>query len=112
MTTSTHTDRCPVEIEGIPSFGRMHIPSCDFSALISPRLFEEFCLPMLQREVQAMMHNVFHVDSKGVATHIDMILDVPGGPREPMGAGRWGRLSHYAVGAIHQKGAGTRTDHR
>ncbi|MFN8452925.1 MAG: hypothetical protein U0521_30995, partial [Anaerolineae bacterium] len=29
---------------GIPSFGRMHIPSCDFSSLISPRHFEEFCL--------------------------------------------------------------------
>ncbi len=63
---------------GIPSFGRMHIPSCDFSALISPRMFEEFCLPVLQREVKTMTHNVFHVDGKGVARHIDMILDVPG----------------------------------
>ncbi len=62
---------------GIPSFGRMHIPSCDFSALISPQLFEEFCLPVLQREVKTMTHNIFHVDGKGVAKHIDMILDVP-----------------------------------
>ncbi|MEB2288277.1 MAG: hypothetical protein OZ934_09210 [Anaerolineae bacterium] len=63
---------------GIPSFGRMHIPSCDFSSLISPRLFERFCLPVLQREVQTMTHNVFHVDGKGVARHLDMILSVPG----------------------------------
>jgi hypothetical protein len=62
---------------GIPSFGRMHIPSCDFSALISPRLFEEFCLPVLQREVKTMTHNIFHVDGKGVARHLDMILSVP-----------------------------------
>lgn len=62
---------------GIPSFGRMHIPSCDFSALISPWMFEEFCLPVLRREVKTMTHNVFHVDGKGVAKHIDMILDVP-----------------------------------
>ncbi|MCA9906317.1 MAG: hypothetical protein KC547_20820 [Anaerolineae bacterium] len=62
---------------GIPSFGRMHIPSCDFSALISPRLFERFCLPVLQREVKTMTHNIFHVDGRGVARHIDMILDVP-----------------------------------
>ncbi len=62
---------------GIPSFGRMHIPSCDFSSLISPKMFEEFCLPILQREVKTMTHNVFHVDGRGVARHIDMILSVP-----------------------------------
>lgn len=62
---------------GIPSFGRMHIPSCDFSSLISPQMFEEFCLPILQREVKTMSHNVFHVDGRGVARHLDMILSVP-----------------------------------
>ncbi len=62
---------------GIPSFGRMHIPSCDFSSLISRRHFEEFCLPVLQREVRTMTHNVFHVDGKGVAKHLDAILTVP-----------------------------------
>jgi len=62
---------------GVPSFGRMHIPSCDFSALISPQMFEQFCLPVLQREVKTMTHNVFHVDGRGVAKHIDMILSVP-----------------------------------
>jgi hypothetical protein len=62
---------------GIPSFGRMHIPSCDFAALISPRLFREFALPILEREVQGMTHNIFHVDGKGVARHLDAILSVP-----------------------------------
>ncbi|MBI5668506.1 MAG: hypothetical protein HZC41_10915 [Chloroflexi bacterium] len=62
---------------GIPSFGRMHIPSCDFSALISPALFERFCLPVLQREVKTMTHNIFHVDGKGVLKHLDRILSVP-----------------------------------
>ena len=46
---------------GIPSFGKMHIPSCDFSALISPDFFTEFCLPVLQTEVNLMTHNIFHV---------------------------------------------------
>jgi hypothetical protein len=32
---------------GIPSYGRMHIPSCDFSTLISPRFFKQFGLPIL-----------------------------------------------------------------
>jgi hypothetical protein len=62
---------------GIPSSGRMHIPSCDFAALISPRLFAEYALPVLQQEVQSMTHNVFHLDGKGVARHLDAILSVP-----------------------------------
>ena len=62
---------------GIPSFERMHIPSCDFSTLISPAFFQEFGLPILQREVQTMTHNVFHIDGKGVARHLEAILSVP-----------------------------------
>jgi hypothetical protein len=62
----------------IPSFGRMHIPSCDFSALISPKLFERFCLPVLKQEVKTMTHNIFHVDGRGVAKNLDRILAIPG----------------------------------
>jgi hypothetical protein len=62
---------------GIPSFGRMHIPSCDFASLISQPFFEHFGLPILQREVKTMTHNVFHVDGRGVAKNIDAILGVP-----------------------------------
>jgi hypothetical protein len=62
---------------GIPSFGRMHIPSCDFSAMISTEFFERFGLPILQREVKTMTHNIFHVDGRGVARHLDVILSVP-----------------------------------
>jgi hypothetical protein len=62
---------------GVPSFGKMHVPSCDFAALISTRHFVEFSLPILQREVKPMTHNVYHVDGLGVARHIDHILSVP-----------------------------------
>jgi hypothetical protein len=62
---------------GIPSFGRRHIPSCDFSTMISPHMFEQFCLPVLQREVKTMTHNIFHIDGRGVARHRDMIFSVP-----------------------------------
>lgn len=61
----------------IPSFGKMHIPSCDFSAMISPRHFKQFALPALLEEVQHMTHNIFHVDGKGVARHLDTILQMP-----------------------------------
>jgi hypothetical protein len=62
---------------GIPTSGRLHIPSCDFSAMISSQMFKRFCLPVLQREVKTMTHNIYHVDGRGVAKHLDMILDVP-----------------------------------
>jgi len=62
---------------GIPSFGRMHIPSCDFSALISQQFFNEFGLPILQYETKTMTHNIFHVDGQGVAKHLEAILSVP-----------------------------------
>jgi hypothetical protein len=62
---------------GIPSFGKMHIPSCDFAAMISPRHFKQFALPTLLAEVQHMTHNIFHVDGKGVARHLDTILQMP-----------------------------------
>lgn len=61
----------------IPSFGRMHIPSCDFATMISPRQFREFIFPVLAEETQAMTHNIFHVDGKGVARHLDAILELP-----------------------------------
>jgi hypothetical protein len=62
---------------GIPSFGKMHIPSCDFAALISPKMFEEFGLPLLREEVKPMTHNIFHLDGRGVLKHLDLILSVP-----------------------------------
>jgi len=62
---------------GIPSVGKMHIPSCDFAALISPDTFNEYNLPILQREVQGMTENIFHLDGPGVANHLDTLLSVP-----------------------------------
>jgi hypothetical protein len=61
----------------IPSLGRMHIPSCDFATMISPRHFHQFALPALHAEMEHMTHNIFHVDGKGVARHLDAILELP-----------------------------------
>jgi hypothetical protein len=62
---------------GLPSFGKFHIPGADFSSMLSTEMFTEFGLPVLQKEVRGMDHVVFHVDGKGVARHIDVILTVP-----------------------------------
>jgi hypothetical protein len=61
----------------IPSFGKMHIPSCDFASLLSPEQFEEFCLPSIMQEIKSMTHNIFHLDGKGVAKNVDQLLSIP-----------------------------------
>jgi hypothetical protein len=61
----------------IPSRGKMHIPSCDFAAMISPDAFCEFYLPSLLREVAHTTHNIFHIDGSGVLNHLEHILHIP-----------------------------------
>lgn len=60
----------------IPSRGKMHIPSCDFAALISPLHFERVGLPSIRREIEPMTHNVFHMDGPGVAKNLETICDI------------------------------------
>ncbi len=62
---------------GIPSWGKLHIPSCDFASMISTRHFERFSLPQLRRELPGMDHVIYHVDGAGVARHLEVILDQP-----------------------------------
>lgn len=62
---------------GIPAWGKLHIPSCDFAALISEKHFVEFCLPVTLAEVRPMTHNIFHVDGKGVARNLDSLIRIP-----------------------------------
>jgi len=62
---------------GIPSFGKLHIPSCDFSAMISTDQFKEFVLPGILEEMNGMTHNIFHLDGPGVARHLDVLLELP-----------------------------------
>jgi hypothetical protein len=61
----------------IPCAGKLHIPSCDVSTMISPAHFEQFSLPQLRRELQGMTRAIYHVDGRGVARHVDAILAQP-----------------------------------
>ncbi len=62
---------------GIPCKGRMHIPSCDFAAMISSETFHQLALSGLAAEMSEMEFNIFHVDGPGVARHLDLILQLP-----------------------------------
>jgi hypothetical protein len=69
--------QCSVTWMAIPSRGKMHIPSCDFSTMISREAFREFYFPSLEQEVRHMTHNIFHVDGRGVLRHLEDILSLP-----------------------------------
>jgi hypothetical protein len=63
---------------GIPVDGVSHIAQADFSNMISPTQFKEFCLPYLREEIAGMDRVIFHMDGKGVANHLDYLLAEPG----------------------------------
>ena len=61
----------------LPSRQTFNVLACDFAVNISPRHFEEFCMPVLRREAGLFVHNVFHVDGPGVAHNLDAMLTLP-----------------------------------
>ena len=61
----------------VPTEGKMHVPCCDASFMFSTKDFEKFVYPCLYRECEHMDYNIFHVDGKGVAKHLDVILTLP-----------------------------------
>ena len=59
---------------GIPAYESSHIAQADFSNMISPAQFEEFCLPPLRKEIAGIDRVIFHVDGRGVANHLEHLL--------------------------------------
>lgn len=48
----------------------------DFAYMISPDMFREFCLPCVERIVDAMDYPLFHLDGTGMVGHLDMLLGI------------------------------------
>lgn len=49
---------------------------CDFSFMISPRMFERFVLPDLDYCCRQMEQAFYHLDGKGQIPHVDMLLSL------------------------------------
>ena len=62
----------------LASRGRFYMPSCDFSTMISPKMFAHFFLPAICEEVAFLDHAMYHLDGPGALRHLDLLLDVPG----------------------------------
>ena len=71
---------------------------CDFSAMISPDMFEEFILPDLKYQTDNMPRSVYHLDGPGEIPHLKHLLTLPnlsaiqwtsGAGQEVIGHERW-----------------------
>lgn len=49
---------------------------CDFSAMISPDMFEEFVLPDLQYQTSYMERSIYHWDGPGELPHLEHLLSL------------------------------------
>jgi 5-methyltetrahydrofolate--homocysteine methyltransferase len=57
--------------------GRMTKLQCDFSAMISPDMFEEFMGPVLQEMGERTSYTLYHWDGPGALPHLDALLSIP-----------------------------------
>jgi hypothetical protein len=56
--------------------GRMAKVQCDFSAMISPEMYEEFVVPYLARQCARLDYSVFHLDGACCLQHLDLLLSI------------------------------------
>jgi hypothetical protein len=57
--------------------GKYHIPSCDFSCMISDDLFKETFLPGIIEECRHMDRCIYHLDGPQALRYLDTLLDIP-----------------------------------
>ena len=63
---------------GLWSPGKFYAVQNDFSYMISPEMFSEIFLPVIERQTEFLDHSVYHVDGVGSFGHVDAICELPG----------------------------------
>ncbi len=56
--------------------GAWYPMQCDFSAMISPRMFDEFVAPDLAKEAKWFDRAAYHLDGPGQIRHLETLLDI------------------------------------
>jgi len=88
--------------------GRMSKLQCDFSAMISPEMFGEFMVPVLNAMTERFDYCMYHWDGPGAIPHHDYLLSIPkltmlqwtpGAGVEPVMHKRWWPLYHKSIDA-------------
>ena len=62
---------------GIVSRRLWHVPSNDFSCMISKEMFDDFFLAGIRGECQLAAASIYHLDGPGALRHLDSLLDIP-----------------------------------
>lgn len=62
---------------GIVSSLRWHVPSNDFSCMISKAMFDEFFLPGIAEECRHAEASIYHLDGPQALRHLDSLLAIP-----------------------------------
>ena len=57
--------------------GKTYPLQCDFSAMISPKMYEEFVAPEIQTLARHLDNVIYHLDGPDMVKHLDIILDIP-----------------------------------
>ncbi len=68
----TSTTWCPITCKG-----KFHIPSNDFSCMISDEAFENLFVDGIIRECRHMDRNLYHLDGPQALRFLDRLLDIP-----------------------------------
>ena len=57
--------------------GKYHVPSNDFSCMISDDAFEDLFIPGIIRECQHMDRCIYHIDGPQALRYLDRLLEIP-----------------------------------
>ncbi len=88
--------------------GRMAKFQCDFSAMISPKMFDDFMIPILTEMCERVSYCMYHWDGPGAIRHHDLLLSIPklamlqwtpGAGQEPTQHKRWWPMYHKSIEA-------------
>lgn len=61
---------------GMYHAGRINVPQCDLSCMISEQMFREFVMPYLAREMQRLDAVEYHLDGPGAIRHLDALCEI------------------------------------
>jgi hypothetical protein len=62
---------------GPVSTRRWHVPSNDFSCMVSKAMFDEFFLPGIAAECRHAEASIYHLDGPNALQHLDSLLSIP-----------------------------------
>lgn len=61
---------------GMYNAGRINVPQCDFSCMISPEMFREFVVPCLTKEMKRLDAVEYHLDGPDAIKHLDALCEI------------------------------------